>query len=166
MHGKEIICHAGFTILLILVLCFHSVIEGIYIGEATSNAEAWGYIRQIIPYNIFASLAMGITILSLISKRPFLSIAVYAFAFGISNTIGIAIGIAVNVFAHSKGTALDWIYAISTGIACGGLMYVAIHHIICKGFKPQEGSNSDTQFIKFLALLLGVGIIAIVMTWD
>lgn len=107
---------------------------------------------------------MGIALLRMLPKRPFLITAAYSFAFAISSPIGVGIGIAID--ATTQGRVADWIYAISMGLACGVFIYVAINHLIAKGFKPQANSYFDTPFFKFLAVLLGVGVIAVVMTWD
>ncbi|EEF41953.1 zinc transporter 1 [Ricinus communis] len=154
----------GDTILLILALCFHSVFEGIAVGVAATKAEAWRNLWTISLHKIFAAIAMGIALLRMIPKRPFLLTVTYSFAFAISSPIGVGIGIAID--ATTQGQDADWVYAISMGIACGVFIYVAINHLIAKGFKPQTHSYFDTPFFKFLAVLLGVGIIAVVMIWD
>ncbi|KAI3801498.1 hypothetical protein L1987_29604 [Smallanthus sonchifolius] len=152
------------TILLILALCFHSIFEGIAVGVSSTKSDAWRNLWTISLHKIFAAVAMGIALLRLIPKRPFLLTVAYSFAFGISRPIGVGIGIAID--ATTEGATADWIYAISMGIACGVFVYVAINHLISKGFKPQQDSYFDTPFFKFLAVLFGVGVIAVVMIWD
>ncbi|XP_050237518.1 zinc transporter 1 [Mercurialis annua] len=155
----------GDTVLLILALCFHSVFEGIAVGVAGSKAEAWRNLWTISLHKIFAAIAMGIALLRMIPKRPFLLTVTYSFAFAISSPIGVGIGIAID--ATTQGKDADWLYAISMGIACGVFIYVAINHLIAKGFKPLTNKLFfDTPFFKFLAVLLGVGVIAVVMIWD
>ncbi|CAN4102282.1 unnamed protein product [Withania somnifera] len=152
------------TILLILALCFHSVFEGIAVGVSATKGEAWRNLWTISLHKIFAAIAMGIALLRMIPKRPFLLTCAYSFAFAISSPIGVGIGIAID--ATSEGRTADWTYAISMGLACGVFVYVAINHLISKGFKPQNKCYFDTPFFKFLAVLLGVGLIAVVMIWD
>ncbi|KAF5751432.1 zinc transporter 2 [Tripterygium wilfordii] len=154
----------GDTILLILALCFHSVFEGIAVGVSASKAEAWRNLWTISLHKIFAAIAMGIALLRMIPKRPFLVTVIYSFAFAISSPIGVGIGIAID--ATTQGRVADWLYAISMGIACGVFIYVAINHLIAKGFKPERNCYFDTPFFKFLAVLAGVGVIAVVMIWD
>ncbi|XP_044483786.1 zinc transporter 2 [Mangifera indica] len=154
----------GDTILLILALCFHSVFEGIAVGVAGSKAEAWRNLWTISLHKIFAAIAMGIALLRMLPKRPFLLTVAYSFAFAVSSPIGVGIGIAID--ATTQGHVADWVYAISMGLACGVFIYVAINHLIAKGFKPQAKCYFDTPFFKFLAVLLGVGVIAVVMIWD
>ncbi|KAL5580954.1 hypothetical protein UlMin_013396 [Ulmus minor] len=154
----------GDTVLLIFALCFHSVFEGIAVGIADNKADAWRNLWTISLHKIFAAVAMGIALLKMLPKRPFLLTAGYSFAFAISSPVGIGIGIAID--ATTQGREADWTYAISMGIACGVFIYVAINHLIAKGFKPQQDCHFDTPVYKFLAVLLGVGVIAVVMIWD
>ncbi|XP_017982715.1 PREDICTED: zinc transporter 2 isoform X1 [Theobroma cacao] len=154
----------GDTVLLILALCFHSVFEGIAVGVADTKADAWRNLWTISLHKIFAAIAMGIALLRMIPKRPFLLTCGYSFAFAVSSPIGVGIGIAID--ATTQGHVADWIYAISMGLACGVFIYVAINHLIAKGFKPQAKCYFDTPYFKFLAVLLGVAVIAVVMIWD
>lgn len=154
----------GDSILLIVALCFHSVFEGIAIGVAETKDDAWKALWTISLHKIFAAIAMGIALLRMIPNRPFLSCAAYAFAFAISSPIGVAIGIIID--ATTQGAVADWIFAISMGIACGVFIYVSINHLLAKGYRPQKTLTVDTPHHRFLAVLLGVGVIAVVMIWD
>ncbi|KAF7153069.1 hypothetical protein RHSIM_Rhsim01G0230900 [Rhododendron simsii] len=153
----------GDAILLILALCFHSVFEGIAVGVAATKGDAWKNLWTISLHKIFAAISMGIALLRMLPKRPFLTTAAYSFAFAISSPLGVGIGIAID--ATTQGPGADWTYAISMGIACGVFIYVAINHLIAKGFKPQGPCYFDTPYFKFLAVFLGVGVIAVVMIW-
>ncbi|KAJ9562755.1 hypothetical protein OSB04_007915 [Centaurea solstitialis] len=153
----------GDSILLIVALCFHSVFEGIAIGIADSKADAWKALWTISLHKIFAAVAMGIALLRMIPDRPFLSCASYAFAFGISSPIGVAIGIVID--STTQGRTADWIFAISMGIACGVFIYVSINHLL-RGHQAQKPSSTDTPLFRLLAVTLGLGVIAVVMIWD
>ncbi|KAK1440251.1 hypothetical protein QVD17_06076 [Tagetes erecta] len=153
----------GDSILLIVALCFHSVFEGIAIGIADSKADAWKALWTISLHKIFAAIAMGIALLRMIPDRPLLSCASYAFAFGISSPIGVAIGIVID--ATTQGRVADWIFAISMGLACGVFIYVSINHLL-RGYRSQKPSSVDTQHHKLVAVTLGLGVIAVVMIWD
>ncbi|XP_010675904.2 zinc transporter 11 [Beta vulgaris subsp. vulgaris] len=154
----------GDTILLITALCFHSVFEGIAIGVSETKEDAWKALWTISLHKIFAAIAMAIALLRMIPNRPFLSCASYAFAFAISSPIGVAIGIIIDQTA--QGQVADWIFAISMGIACGVFVYVSINHLLAKGYSPRKKVGVDTPFFRFLAVVLGVGVIAVVMIWD
>lgn len=107
---------------------------------------------------------MGIALLRMLPKRPLVATMAYSLSFAVSSPIGVGIGIAID--ATTQGRVADWIFCISMGLACGVFLYVAINHLIAKGFKPQHASGVDTPFFKFLAVLAGVGVIAVVMIWD
>ncbi|CAL9768256.1 unnamed protein product [Musa acuminata subsp. burmannicoides] len=154
----------GDSILLIFALCFHSVFEGIAIGVADTKADAWKALWTISLHKVFAAIAMGIALLRMMPNRPLLSCAAYSFAFAISSPIGVAIGIIID--ATTQGRVADWIYAISMGIATGVFIYVSINHLLAKGYKPQKPVAADTPFVRWLAVVLGIGVIAVVMIWD
>nr|CAD1832325.1 unnamed protein product [Ananas comosus var. bracteatus] len=154
----------GDSILLIVALCFHSVFEGIAIGVAETKADAWKALWTISLHKIFAAIAMGIALLRMIPNRPLLSCAAYAFAFAISSPIGVAIGIIID--STTEGHVADWIYAISMGLACGVFVYVSINHLLAKGYKPQRPLAANSPVNRWLAVVAGVGVIAVVMIWD
>ncbi|PPD94060.1 hypothetical protein GOBAR_DD08925 [Gossypium barbadense] len=154
----------GDSVLLIIALCFHSVFEGIAIGVAETEADAWKALWTISLHKIFAAIAMGIALLRMIPDRPLLSCIAYAFAFAISSPVGVAIGIVID--ATTQGAVADWIFAISMGLACGVFIYVSINHLLAKGYAPQKTVSVNRPHHKFLSVLLGVGVIAVVMIWD
>ncbi|CAE6249795.1 unnamed protein product [Arabidopsis arenosa] len=154
----------GDTALLIFALCFHSIFEGIAIGLSDTKSDAWRNLWTISLHKVFAAVAMGIALLKLIPKRPFFLTVVYSFAFGISSPIGVGIGIGIN--ATSQGAGGDWTYAISMGLACGVFVYVAVNHLISKGYKPREECYFDKPIYKFIAVFLGVALLSVVMIWD
>ncbi|OMP04250.1 Zinc/iron permease [Corchorus olitorius] len=154
----------GDSVLLIMALCFHSVFEGIAIGVAETEADAWKALWTISLHKIFAAIAMGIALLRMIPDRPLFSCIAYAFAFAISSPVGVAIGIVID--ATTQGTVADWVFAISMGLACGVFIYVSINHLLSKGYTPQKTVSVDTPHHKVLAVLLGVGVISVVMIWD
>ncbi|KAI3423674.1 uncharacterized protein J3R85_010885, partial [Psidium guajava] len=126
--------------------------------------DAWRNLWTISLHKIFAAISMGIALLRMLPKRPFLMTTAYSFSFAVSSPIGVGIGIAID--ATTEGHVADWIYAISMGLACGVFVYVAINHLMAKGFRPRNKCAFDTPFYKFLAVLLGVAVMAVVMIWD
>ncbi|EPS59794.1 hypothetical protein M569_15010, partial [Genlisea aurea] len=156
--------NVGDTILLILALCFHSIFEGLAVGISDTKSSAWKGLWVILLHKVFAAIAMGIALLKMLPTRPFLTTAAYSFIFAISSPIGVGIGIALD--ATTEGAGANWTYAISMGIACGVFIFVAVNHLIAKGYKPQQKLAFDTPFYKFFAVLAGVTLIAIVMIWD
>eukprot|EP00249_Psilotum_nudum_P002173 c15068_g1_i1 orf=633-1937(-) len=154
----------GDTILLILALCFHSFFEGIAIGVAETEADAWKTLWTVCLHKIFAAVAMGIALLRMLPNRPLLSCATYSFSFAISSPVGIAVGIVID--STTQGPVVDWLFVISMSLASGIFVYVAINHLLAKGYVPQCPVAVDTPFYKFLAVLLGAAVVAVVMIWD
>lgn len=158
----------GESLLLISALCFHSVFEGIAIGIAESEGDAWKALWTVCLHKIFAAIAMGIALLRMMPQRPLFSCAAYAFAFGISSPIGVAIGIVID--ATTEGPVADWIYAISMGLATGVFIYVAINHLLkpanSTNLSPSPSPSGPAPFYSLLAVVLGAGVIAVVMIWD
>jgi solute carrier family 39 (zinc transporter), member 1/2/3 len=151
------------AVLLIVALCFHSVFEGIAIGVSPTKSDAWRNLWTIGLHKIFAAVAMGIALLRLIPKRPFLMSLAYSLAFAVSSPVGVGIGIAI---IDASPNARGWVYGISMGFATGIFIYVAINHLMAKGYRPHEPCRVDRPFFKFLAVLLGVAVMAVVMIWD
>ncbi|XP_044947545.1 zinc transporter 2-like [Hordeum vulgare subsp. vulgare] len=154
----------GDSVLLIAALCFHSVFEGLAIGVAETKADAWKALWTISLHKIFAAVAMGIALLRVLPDRPLLSCFVNAFAFAVSSPIGVGVGILID--ATTEGRVADWIYAISMALATGIFVYVSINHLLSKGYRPQRPVAADTPIGRWLAVVLGVGAIAVVMIWD
>jgi len=154
----------GDSILLIVALCFHSVFEGIAIGISETKSDAWRALWTITLHKIFAAIAMGIALLRMIPDRPLFSSITYSFAFAISSPIGVAIGIVID--ATTQGSIADWIFALSMSLACGVFVYVSVNHLLAKGYRPNKKVHVDEPRYKFLAVLFGVVVIAIVMIWD
>ncbi|GMJ11556.1 zinc transporter 11 precursor [Hibiscus trionum] len=154
----------GDSVMLIVALCFHSVFEGISIGIAETEFDAWKALWTISLHKIFAAIAMGIALLRMIPDRPLLSCIAYAFAFAVSSPVGVAIGIIID--ATTEGAMADWIFAISMGLASGVFIYVSINHLLSKGYTSHKTVSVDKPLYKLLAVLLGVGVIAVVMIWD
>ncbi|PUZ52810.1 hypothetical protein GQ55_5G003200 [Panicum hallii var. hallii] len=152
------------AILLILALCFHSIFEGIAIGVSATSSDAWRNLWTIGLHKIFAAVAMGVALLRIIPKRPLVTTVAYSMAFAVSSPVGVGIGIGID--ATAEGRAADWSYAIAMGLATGVFVYVAINHLIGKGYRPQEPTGADRPLLKFLAVLLGAGVMAVVMIWD
>jgi zinc transporter 1/2/3 len=153
-----------FIYVYIIALCAHSVFEGLAIGVSETKADAWKALWTICLHKIFAAIAMGIALLRMVPNRPLLSVAAYAFAFAISSPIGVAIGIILD--STTEGHVADWTFAISMGLACGVFIYVSINHLFAKGYIAHKHSKVNTPYMKFLAVSLGIGVIAVVMIWD
>ncbi|KAE8767783.1 Zinc transporter 2 [Hordeum vulgare] len=134
------------------------------LAAAETKADAWKALWTISLHKVFAAVAMGIALLRMLPNRPLLSCFAYAFAFAVSSPIGVGIGIVID--ATAQGAVADWIFAVSMGLATGIFVYVSVNHLLAKGYKPQSPVAADTPLGRWLAVVLGVGVIAVVMIWD
>lgn len=132
--------------------------------NAETQRDAWRALWTVSLHKVFAAIAMGIALLRMIPNRPLLSGASYSFAFAISSPLGVAIGIVID--ATTQGATADWVYAISMGLAAGVFIYVAINHLLAKGYVPPSELRVDKPFYKYLAVIAGAAVIAIVMIWE
>lgn len=117
--------------MLIVMLSFHSVYEGITIGIAGTSSKVWRALWVVSLHKIFAAIAMGIALLRTIPDHPLMSCATYSFVFAISTPIAVAIGILID--STVQGVVADWIYAIFIGISSGVFLYVSVNHLVSKG---------------------------------
>jgi solute carrier family 39 (zinc transporter), member 1/2/3 len=90
--------------------------------------RAWKALRTISLHKIFAAIAMGI---ALLPNRPLLSCF-----------IGVGIGIVID--ATTQGRVVDWIFAVSMGLATGIFIYVSINHLLSNSYKPWRPVAVDT----------------------
>lgn len=132
--------------------------------NADTKYDAYRNLWTISLHKVFAAISMGIALLRMMPNRPLLSCVAYAFAFAISSPIGVAIGIAID--STTQGETADWIYAISMGLAAGVFIYVAINHLVAKGYVPERKVKLDRPVFKYIAFTLGCGVMFVAMIWD
>ncbi|KAL2495971.1 Zinc transporter 11 [Forsythia ovata] len=132
------------------------------ITSATSLGDSILLIVALCFHSVFEGIAIGVAETRADAWRALWTLMHFAFA--ISSPVGVAIGIIID--ATTQGAVADWLYAISMGLACGVFIYVSINHLLSKGYKPRKSVSVDKPHYKFLAVLLGVGVIAVVMIWD
>ncbi|CAM6088856.1 unnamed protein product [Calypogeia fissa] len=152
------------AILLVLALCFHSVFEGLAIGIADTSYHAWRNMWTVMLHKVLAAIAMSMALLTILPNRPFLSVVTYSFGFAISSPIGIVIGIIIDAVISER--AANWTYAITMGVASGVFLFVAINHLLNKGYAAPEKLTVDTPFWKTMAVIAGASLIFGAMYFD
>ncbi|XP_019193087.1 PREDICTED: zinc transporter 11-like, partial [Ipomoea nil] len=129
-------------------------------GDAKTVNDWKNVVMTICFQKIFGAIAMGIAVLRMIPPDRHLSSTIaYAFAFAIASPVGVSIGIVIH--ATTQGSVADWIYSISMGLAKGSFIYISHNHLLSKGYGPQPPVAVEKPYHKFLALLLGIGVIAL-----
>ncbi|KAG0621994.1 hypothetical protein M758_3G064100 [Ceratodon purpureus] len=150
------------TVLLILTLCFHSVFDGLTIGVAATTGETWKEMWMVGLHKFLLAIALGIIVLRLASNRPLLNSLLYGFAFSISTSVGIAIGILINTTA--EGSTADWIFAVWMGIGTGVFVYVVINHLLA--WDNHKLLHKEQALFRWLAVLFGAIVSGVVLIWD
>ncbi|GMN37869.1 hypothetical protein TIFTF001_042708 [Ficus carica] len=70
----------------------------------------------------------------------------YALAVAILSPIGVLIGITID--STTQGPMADWIFMISTGLACGVFIYVSISHLLAKGYTTKKTGHWKSTWTK------------------
>lgn len=109
------------------------------------------------------AIALGVVVLRLASPRPLLNTFLYGFAFAISTSVGVAIGILINTTDY--GSAGDWIFAVWMGIGTGVFVYVVINHLLAWDYNHKLIHKEQALF-QWLAVLLGAIVVGVVLIWD
>ncbi|RZC86679.1 hypothetical protein C5167_030030 [Papaver somniferum] len=141
------------TMILMLVLCLYSVLEGIAVGVADNETDAWIYLWTVPLHQIMTAIANAIALLKLLPHRPFLATLVYLSVFLVSTPIGVAIGVRID--STTQGKIEDWIVLITSGSIAGIFVYEC--------FKPPQ---KPCYLGAFASILLCVGVAAVASIWD
>lgn len=108
------------------------------------------------------AIALGVVVLRLASPRQLLNTITYGFAFAISTSVGVAIGIIINTTDY--GTTADWIFAVWMGIGTGVFVYVVINHLLA--WDNHKLLHKEQALFRWLAVLLGAIVVGVVLIWD
>eukprot|EP00271_Cylindrocystis_brebissonii_P017495 TRINITY_DN4570_c0_g1_i1.p1 TRINITY_DN4570_c0_g1~~TRINITY_DN4570_c0_g1_i1.p1 ORF type:complete len:444 (-),score=65.79 TRINITY_DN4570_c0_g1_i1:614-1945(-) len=141
-------------LLLVLALCFHAVFEGLAIGLSTTVFDVWNTTLTIVLHKLFEGVALGSALLAQEKSKSLLAIALYAFFFCIMGPVGIAIGIALD--SSDDPVTSQWVEALGNGFAAGVFIFVAVSHLMVKGFRKGEKDRWWTPFLKWFACGLGL----------
>ena len=142
--------------LLALILSIHSFIAGAALGiEKTILATAVLFIA-IIAHKGGAAFALGISMIrGGIAKRRHIKVILL---FSIMTPLGIFLGsILSRAFASSTGQILEGVF---DSLAAGTFLYVAVLDII-----EEEFSIPGNELLKFLSIIAGLGLMALLAIW-
>jgi len=122
-----------------ILLCCHSLVEGLSVGLAMTTNNVWQLFAVILVHQIITSLSLGIAMS--MGKSSLASIML----FSISSCIGVAIGIGIS----SIQSSLE-IYIV-TGVTSGAIFYIVILEVI-----HQEKSRQNVSgLLQFGSILFG-----------
>merc|ERR1712223_1207282 len=122
-----------------ILLCCHSLVEGLSVGLAMTTNNVWQLFAVILVHQIITSLSLGIAMS--MGKSSLASIMLFT----ISSCVGVAIGIGIS----SIQSSLE-IYIV-TGVTSGAIFYIVILEVI-----HQEKSRQNVSgLLQFGSILFG-----------
>jgi len=128
------------SLVILLSLSFHSVMEGVAIGA--QEGHAWNIFFAVVAHKALAASALG---LELVRHRvPRGRFVFYVWFFSLMSPVGIFLGwlIVADAGANSSATG-----AICSALSGGTFLYVATMEIL-----PKELRNRENQFLKVSVL--------------
>lgn len=143
-------------------LCFACLKVLVIIVMTATAAATWKEMWMVGLHKFVLALALGIIVLRLASNRPLLNSLLYGFAFAISTSIGVAIGIIINTTA--EGSIADWIFSVWMGIGTGVFIYVVINHLLA--WDNHKLLHKEQALFRWLAVLAGAIVTGVVLIWD
>ena len=141
---------------LALVLSVHSVIAGIALGAETAAATTAALFIAIVAHKSVAAFALGVNLHRAAVARA-RSVGIVAL-FAAMTPLGIAIGASLGLVLSDRGA--QWFEGTFDALAAGTFLYIAVIDIVEDEFaKPQDLAQ------KFVMVLLGIAIMAVVALW-
>lgn len=142
--------------ILMFILSIHSIITGIALGIEDKTVQAVVILLAVLAHKGTASFALGVSLLrSKIDKKKFLSTISF---FSFMTPLGIILGYMFSVLL--SGNAEQRFEAIFDALAAGTFIYIAILDIL-----NEEFSERSKLISKYVFLLAGFGIMALVAIW-
>ncbi|KAL6072924.1 Zinc transporter ZIP3 [Balamuthia mandrillaris] len=145
--------------ILALVLSIHSVIEGLALGVESTVSQTTLLLIAIASHKWIEAFAFGTSFVKEgVKLKSWVGIlAIYSTA----TPIGIGIGIGLNSALSGRSAFIA--EGLLESLAAGTFLYVAIMDILSEEF--EAASSKKMRYGMGLAMLLGVGLIAIVLFW-
>ncbi|XP_026388753.1 zinc transporter 2-like [Papaver somniferum] len=148
------------TMVLILLLGVCSGLEGIAVGIADNEANAWTSLWNVSLPKMIAAVTFGTGLFELLPDRPYLASIAYLSASFISTPIGVAIGTRID--AATQAAVAEWIFVFTAG--CIGGIYV--YDTALYGLSKRNKRLKPSFLGVFASVLVGVGVAAVISTLE
>ncbi|XP_045138579.1 zinc transporter ZIP1-like [Portunus trituberculatus] len=141
------------TLMVVTALSFHGVMEGLAIGLEESIRDIWTLFAALCCHKVILAFSMSMELLQAGMKLcPFLiSVSIFAFA----SPLGGLIGALVAGFSDQESVAGILSTTLLQAVSGGAILYVTFCEVL-----ERERTKPMNGFLKFLALLVGFGIMA------
>ena len=142
------------TLMVVTALSFHGVMEGLAIGLEDHVKDIWTMFAALCCHKVILAFSMSMELLQTNMKlRPFL---VSVFIFSLASPLGGLVGALVTAFSD-HGTSADVLVPTMLQAVSGGtILYVTFCEVL-----ERERTKPMNGFLKFVALLLGFGVMAV-----
>jgi len=160
-HGHDLPADGGShsalqAYVLLLVLSIHSIITGVALGTESTIAQASVILIAVLAHKGTAAFALGVSMVRAGSDRGRF-IRLIAF-FSFMTPLGIILGrIAMTMMTGRDAQVFE---AVFDALAAGTFLYVAVMDILGEAFE-----RPDRRWVKFGAVTLGLGLMALVAIW-
>ncbi|XP_026460722.1 zinc transporter 2-like [Papaver somniferum] len=148
------------TMVLILLLGVYSGLEGIAVGIADNEANAWSSLWNVSLPKMIAAVTFGTGLFELLPDRPYLASVAYLSASFVSTPIGVAIR--THIDAATQAQVADWIFVFTTGAIGGIYVYDTALYVLFRGTKRAKPS----LFGGFVSVVIGMGVAAVITTLE
>eukprot|EP00767_Chilomastix_cuspidata_P001750 gnl/Chilomastix_cuspidata/1878.p1 GENE.gnl/Chilomastix_cuspidata/1878~~gnl/Chilomastix_cuspidata/1878.p1 ORF type:complete len:345 (-),score=126.33 gnl/Chilomastix_cuspidata/1878:145-1134(-) len=163
--AASLIAYKPLTVwVLLIALSVHSIITGFGMGVQSDTGDIVVYFIAVISHKIVATFSMSVSIIR--SPIPFGMGIGMNVVLCCMTPLGIGIGMIVLALVEDE-TVSDWISCIANAVASGTFLYVSICEIIIPEFSAAFDPTSKArsrfmQWMKFLAMIVGIVIMALV----
>jgi solute carrier family 39 (zinc transporter), member 1/2/3 len=141
---------------LMLVLSIHSIITGIALGTETRIAQALVILLAVVAHKGTAAFSLGVSMIR--GAVPMKRVAGMVTLFSLMTPLGLLLG--MGFMKVLSGHAEQVFEALFDALAAGSFLYVALLDIL-----QDEFSRQKNRPLKFLLVLAGLGIMALVAIW-
>jgi len=136
-------------IILTLVLSVHSLIAGFTMGVQPQFHEVITIFIAIISHKWTESFSLGVTLVKS-NVHSWLSVFKFLTIYSLMTPLGVILGLVLSLYI--SGTPEAIVNAVSSGIASGTFIYIALIDILMHEF-----STPQDKWIKYFMILIGFG---------
>ena len=136
------------SLVLMSALSVHSLLEGIALGLQDTTEHVFTLAIGLMAHKWVEAVALATSFIK--SKRSLFVSGLFMLFFSLATPVGVAIGIGLSF------TQSELIEATFTGVAAGTFLYVGCNEVVAEEFEEH-----DYRLTKFLALIIGMSLIAI-----
>ncbi|KAI3930236.1 hypothetical protein MKW92_048940 [Papaver armeniacum] len=158
--GASIVYKFASVVIMVFVLLLgvYSGLEGIAVGVADNEANAWTSLWNVSLPKLIAAVTMGTGLFELLPDNPYFASLAYLSASFVSTPIGVAIGTRID--AATQAAVAEWIFVFTAG--CIGGIYV--YDTALFGLSKRNRRLKPNFFGGFASVVIGVGVAAAIST--